>query len=226
MTLLTQNFQLKIVLTPAELFNISEEIKRKFSPMVSVRSMRGAKPVTLTSTELLEISTDISRKFAPVINSLTPKVIVLPVDPHHLYLSWHLGRSETALAMPDTLASKPDAQDIVLRIYPKPDENVTPPPPEPWFDVDIEPSENRRYVRVPKEHKANVYTVVLGERNEEGRLTTVFATSNVAQTPRANDALLTSETGVLSSSVSSLFNSSDQEPIPVISRNASGQGVN
>ncbi len=226
MTSLTQNANANSLLAPAEMLRISEEINRRFSPLVSVKSMRSAKPVTLTSTELLEISADISRKFAPVLNDSTPKVVLLPVDPENLYLAWHLGRSETASTMIGKPESKPGAQDIVLRIFPEPGENNTSPSMKPWFDVNIEPSKNRTHVRVPEEFEATGYTAVLGKRDEDGRLT-VFATSNVAQTPRPIGTLYDPETGEYVSNLTALSASSSRRELePNIIRHGSGQGAN
>lgn len=209
------------MLAPEQIYEISQEISRKYSPMVSAKSFGLAKRIALTSKELFEISEEITRKYAPKLNSDTPKLLLLPIDPQHLYASWNLGDSKvTSVAMDDT-----HKQDIVLRIYPKRDETITVNAVNDWFDVAIKPEQTRQKVLIPKEYKASKYTAAIGKLDLEDHLT-VLATSKAAYPLRAIEA--GHPTGYSGMPANNLFQafSTNQEKLPDSRYNVSSRGIN
>ncbi len=164
----------KLVLAPDEIFEISQEISRKYSPIISTKAFSLAKTISLTPNELFEISEEITRKHSPKLNANTPKVILLPIDPTHVYLSWNLGRSKPIPAI--------KAENLVLRIYPKKIETVNLTDSKDWFDVAINPTQTRLTLHVPKENDANSYRAEIGHVNNE-EIFTPLATSNFVNIP-------------------------------------------
>jgi len=200
-----------------ELFKISQEISRKFSPVVSVKTSDLTRRIALTPKELKEISAEISRKYKPIIRSITSNVVVMPIDPENLYVSWNLGQSEKTSSSVD----KPN--NIVLRVYPKLEEFPSTSPEEAWFDIDLNQTKTRQKVPFPSGQIANSYTAAIGLRDENNQLTTL-ATSNAIHSPSINRAPHTSsEKNTLSSNISK--SSSYRDGLQNINKNASGQNA-
>lgn len=203
-------------LSAKELFGISQEISRKFSPVVAVKASGFAKRITLTSKELFEISEEITRKYPPKITASTSNLVLLPIDPEHLYVSWNVSRAQI------TSASKDGTQDIVLRIYPTPDETAT--TTKTWFDVALDSAKTRQKVLMPKEYHVNNYTVAIGTRDQDDRFT-AFATAKTVHAPRNNITTFPSgDSRMLSTKIPQAF-SSNQERLPNKNNNASGQSI-
>jgi hypothetical protein len=200
-----------------ELFKISQEISRKFSPVVSVKSSDLARKIALTQKELKEISEEISRKYKPIIRSITSNVVVMPIDPESLYVSWNLGQTETT----STSVDKPN--NIVLRVYPKLEEFPSTSTAEAWFDIDLDQTKTRQKVPFPAGQTANSYTAAIGLRDKDNQLTTL-ATSNAIHSPRFNrPPHAPGQKNTLSSNISKA--SSYQDGLQNINKNASGQST-
>jgi hypothetical protein len=215
MTISTSEISASKSISATELFVISQEISRKFSPVVSAKSSDLARRIALTPKELKEISEEISRKYKPIIKTITSKVIVMPIDPQNLYVSWNLGQTETT----STVKDKP--KDIVLRVYPKPEEFPSTPTTEAWFDVDLDQTKKRQKVPVPSGQHGSSYTAAIGLRDEDNQLTT-FATSNAIHSPRGNSPPhITSEKNTLSSNIPQV--SCNQDRLQNINKSGSGQ---
>jgi Domain of unknown function (DUF4912) len=206
------------LLSATELFVISQEISRNFSPVVSVKSLDLARRIALTPKELREISEDISRKYVPTLKSKTSNVVVLPIDPENFYVAWSLGQTETSTTVTD------QPKDLVLRIYPKQETFPGTSTADTWFDVDLDQSKTRQKIPYPNGQQAYAYTVAISLRDENKQITTL-ATSNAIHTPRGNSTLHTAcENKALSPHLSQAF-SYGQERLQNITKNASGQGV-
>jgi hypothetical protein len=219
MTISTSEISTSKSLSAADLFVISQEISRKFSPVASVKSSDLARRMALTPKELKEISEEISRKYKPIIKSITSNVVVMPIDPENLFVSWNLGQTEAT----STLNDKP--KDIVLRVYPKLEEFPSTSTAKAWFDVDLDQTKKRQKVPVPTGQHGSSYTAAIGLRDEDNQLTTL-AISNAIYAPHGNSTLHTSgENKMPFTNISQAF-SSNQERLQNINKSASGQGVN
>ena len=177
MTILLSTISASNVLSAKELFSISQEISKKFAPVVSVKSSVFAKSITLTTKELQEISEEITRKYPPKITYATPKLVLLPIDPEHLFVAWNLSRAQM------TTASKDTSGDIVLRVYPKANESAG--SATRWFDVDLDQAKSRQKVTVPEGHQASEYRAIIGVRDHGSKLIPL-ATSEAIQASHVN----------------------------------------
>lgn len=215
MTISTSGKSASKSISATELLMISQEISRKFSPVVSVKSSELARRIALTPKELRDISEEITRKYVPTLKSKTASVVVLPIDPEHLYVFWNLGQAETTSSLED----KP--KDIVLRVYPKPEEFPSTSKVEAWVDVDLDRKLTRQKVPFPKGQQAYSYTAAMGLRDEDKQFTTL-ATSKGIHTPGGNIAMQTADENKTLSTNTSQF-PYNQDRLHNTIKSASGQ---
>ncbi|MDP2902531.1 MAG: DUF4912 domain-containing protein [Methylovulum sp.] len=204
MTFSRSGYDTQIKLSSEELCEISQEISHKFAPNVSnlppdFTSPPNAVPnshfrqesaksqisstfysshhsgIQLSPQEIFEISQEISHKFAPCASTGSPELVLLPVDPYHLYAYWNLGGLKGAIKSKD----EPDSL-LVLRIYWRPDENTGISNTKIWFDVALDNLQSGQKVRLPIDGTA--YSAVIG-RPFQGNNLTVFAGSNIIHVP-------------------------------------------
>lgn len=182
-----------IEMTGDEMLKISEEISRQFSPdqgalaAVQPGQAAAAQPEAASPSEpryggfsyrdLQAIGRDINQRFAPKAGSAAPEILLLPVDPHHLYAYWDVGRS----LMP-TAAENHAHKPLTLRIYWRPDAGVCSTRSPIWFDVPAEPSSNRTKVRLPIDD--TYYSADLGKLKPDHSLE-ILAHSNLIHVPTA-----------------------------------------
>jgi hypothetical protein len=180
--------------SPDEMLAISREIALEFSP--SKASLAGAKPCPPTGfaaaafptamiaaerketknfgyRELQAISEDIGRRFMPTAANTAPEILLLPVDPHHLYAYWN---SPSQPSAPELQARKP----LTLRIYWRPDTKQELSPLNLHFDAPADNPENRKKIRLPIDD--TYYSAALGRLNPDHSLE-VLAHSNLVHVP-------------------------------------------
>ncbi len=218
MTISTSDVSASKSLSAKELFVISQEISRKFSPVVSVKSSGHARRIALTPKELRDISEEITRKYVPTLKSKTSNVVVLPIDPENLYVSWNLGQAET------TSTVKDESKDVVLRVYPKPEELSGASTTEAWFDVDLDQTKTRQKVSVPLGYHASAYTAAIGLRDQDNQLTTLAASKVIHMSHGHSPQYTTGENKTPSTPVSQA-SSPSQDRLQNTHKNASGQGI-
>jgi len=204
MTFSRSGYDTQIKLSPEELFEISQEISRKFAPNAASLSsdsafLSGAFPsryslrksaksqvnsifhssqhshTRLSPQEMFEISQEISRKFSPDASTGTPELVLLPVDPYHLYAYWNLGENKKLTESKDE-----PANPLILRIYWRPDESADISNTKIWFDIAFNTFQSRQKVRLPIDGTA--YSAVIGKLHPDNGLT-VFADSNIIHVP-------------------------------------------
>ena len=201
MTFSRSRYDTQIKLSPEELFEISQEISRKFAPNASTDPAFppdafpsryaprkfGKKPINsllhaghhsrirLSPQEMFEISQEISRKYAPNMSTATPELVLLPVDPSHLYAYWNLGDDKNITGLKEE-----SANPLILRIYWRPDENAALSNTKIWFDVALDTLQSRQKVRLPIDGTA--YSAVIGRLYPDNSLR-VFADSNLIHVP-------------------------------------------
>jgi len=209
-------------LSPWEILEISQEISRDYSPVASVNPPPLAAGITLSPKEMLEISEEISRNYTLKISIGLPRLVLLPVDPDHLYAYWNPGQDSK------TPSSKDDSHEIVLRIYPQTDENTRTTATKAWFDVVVDNSQTRQKVFVPMEsnastYNASTYSAAIGKRYSDDRLT-AFATSKVVQVPRGSRTSYQCGEGAVLPATMPQVLLSGEEKSHSTNKNASGQG--
>jgi Domain of unknown function (DUF4912) len=207
----------KPMLSPQEILEISQEISRRYSPVATAKLTQPITPeFGLSPTEMLEISEEISRKYALQTFVDSPQLVLLPVDPHHLYAYWSPAQEKITSVLKD------DSHEIVLRIYPQPDENTKTPPIQSWFDVVIDNSQTQQKVPLPAQVNANAYSATIGKRYPDDHLT-AFSTSKVVHVPRGSRASYQCREDVRLSGTLPPAPCSNQEKSYSTNKNVSGQ---
>ena len=177
-----------------EIFAIGEEISQKFSPKppafapyiqpkktsyLNRSSLSGythyAQSIKLSPQELVEISQDISRQFAPDYCAKTPELVLLPVDPYHLYAYWQVADQDL-----DIKANSIPKSNNVMRVYWVPDENRDVSHSKMWFDVNLETEKSAKKIRLPISGTA--YSAVIGQFSSSHDFN-VITQSNVIHVP-------------------------------------------
>ncbi len=171
------------MLKPEELLAISAEISLRYTPLIKVKPAGFSGKVALTSKELLDISHEITRKFLPKLNTGTPKFVLLPVDPGHLYASWNLGAEKK-----DGVQLTNAPQVPTLRIYPLRTEETPESANEDWFAVNLAPGQTRQTIAIPESYKAPSYVADIGFTGPNNQFT-VLATSKVTYNQPHNKAV-------------------------------------
>ncbi|EIC29911.1 hypothetical protein Metal_2158 [Methylomicrobium album BG8] len=177
---------------------ISREIALKFSPHKASLADVGPCPQTGAATAvpsyaaiaderretqnfgyrgLQAISEDIARRFMPTVSTVStaePEILLLPVDPHHLYAYWNSGTGQPPT--PEHQEQKP----LTLRIYWRPDAKQATIPLDLYFDVPADEAAHRKNIRLPIDDTH--YAAALGRMNPDHSLE-VLVHSNLVHVP-------------------------------------------
>jgi hypothetical protein len=172
MTFLYSGYYSKINLSAEEMLEISQEISRNFTPCFSSPMLELAEEIRLSPIELLDIGEEIGRDFAPKPSCNSPELIILPVDPGHLYAYWNLGK-----------LSKPDNHQLTLRIYSEPDEEIAAAETPVWFDVAIDSPVTHQQVSLPSPVDERVFSAAIGHSGVDHSFIEL-AHSNIIHAPR------------------------------------------
>jgi hypothetical protein len=152
MTFLHSEYNSKINLSAKQVLEISLEITRDFTPCFSSPVPELVGYNRLTPRELLDIGEEICRDFAPKASDNIPELMLLPVDPEHVYVYWNLGKI--------TEASVPD-KALTLRIYSQPDAQAADAKITHLFDVALDKSGNSQHVYLPNPDDV-LYSAIIG----------------------------------------------------------------
>ncbi|MEN8261189.1 MAG: DUF4912 domain-containing protein [Pseudomonadota bacterium] len=136
--------------------------------------------IKLLPKEMLEISQEISRDFAPSAKINVPELVLLPVDPYHLYAYWNLGEFKG-----EQVEKVNGEAQLILRVYWRPDDSIKIANTKLWFDVAIQSSQNQCKVLLPVDETH--YSAAIGRRNPDHRFN-AFAHSNLIHVPRGRMA--------------------------------------
>jgi hypothetical protein len=178
MTFLHSGYNSKINLSAEEMLEISQEISRDFTPCFSSCVPELIENIILSPRELLDIGEEIGRNFAPKVSYSVPEVMLLPVDPGHIYAYWNLGENRET-SMPDN-----DCKDqLTLRIYSQLDEASEATEVADWFDVAIDDSMTHHQVSLPCSVAEIAYSAAIGKYCEDEKFIAI-AHSNIIHAPR------------------------------------------
>ncbi len=158
MTFLHSGHNPQMNLSAKELLEISQEISRDFTPCFSSRMPELAEDIRLTPRELLDIGEEIGRDFASQASYNIPQLMLLPVDPEHLYAYWSLEQS-WGISMPDN----DDNEQLTLRIYAQPVQERAVAKTAHWFDVAIDRFKTRQQVTLPNPVEQTAYFAAIGK---------------------------------------------------------------
>ncbi|MGR8934286.1 MAG: DUF4912 domain-containing protein [Gammaproteobacteria bacterium] len=137
--------------------------------------------INLLPEELLEISQDINSEYAPSASDTTPEVVLLPVDPYHLYAYWNLAENKA-----NSVSRSHVESGLTLRIYWHPDDNRAITTTKLWFDVALAGIQQHCTVELPLD--GTRYSAAIGKRNADYSFN-AFVYSNTVHVPRARIAL-------------------------------------
>ncbi|TAN66600.1 MAG: DUF4912 domain-containing protein [Methylobacter sp.] len=194
-----------INLSAQEMLVISQEISRDFTPCFSSQMPELDEKLRLSPRELLDIGEEVGRDFAPKTSYNTPELMLLPVDPGHLYAYWNLGENrDIEIARPD----KGYKDQLTLRIYSQPDAQKADNQAALWFDVAIDSPKTRQQVSLPRSNDETAYSAVIGRSCADDSFI-AFAHSNIIHAPRRR----------------TVWRQDHENSTYCLGKNASGQGI-
>ena len=207
-------YDTQINFSSEELHLISQDISNRFAPSATAHdaavttlrppfcapaplapSKTGKKPphyasrhtkTKLSAAELLAISHSVTDHFAPQMPSAVSELMLLPVDPHHLYAYWNIDKN---LAPPAPQATPDDPW--VLRIYWRPDGSTDLDNSKIWFDIALHDLQSRQKIRLPIDNTA--YSAVIGQLTTDNNLS-AYAESNIVYVPSSQSTSMTDNT--------------------------------
>lgn len=150
------NFQAS--LSRKELFEISGEISKRYAPVKSIKTTELLDDSIPTQQQLLEISQNISRYFAPRISSNSQRLVVLSIDPQHLYVYWSLDENQRY-----RLLQSKFNKDMVLRVYSQSTGQRVPVHAKPLVDTVIDNFHSRKKIFIPAPESPTVYSASIGQ---------------------------------------------------------------
>ncbi len=143
------------------MFEISNEIQSEYAPVKSIETLELVTRNEISKQELLEISENISRYYAPGILSNTKKLVLLAIDPHHLYAYWNLGDNK------DYALSKGIINgEVVLRVYSQTD-GIRDTVKRPLVEIIIKELQSGQKIRLPTYEKSADYSASIGKINSK-----------------------------------------------------------
>jgi hypothetical protein len=164
-------------LSPEEMLEISQEIHHAYAPKISIEQPEPASQHALSPKEMLAISEEIRQDFAPKASNNPQEVVLLPVDPDHIYVYWNLGDDQ-----PNTAQKIEYGNPLTLRIYPESGENADITITKPWFDVAIAGSQAQQRVPIPTWAHETAYRATIGKREPDNSFAPLAA-SNLTHVP-------------------------------------------
>jgi len=177
MTFSHSRYNPQIKLSPEEMLEISQEINREFTPDFCIKKPEPVSQHKLSRKEMFEISEEIRLNFAPRASNNTQELVLLPVDPDHLYAYWNLGDDKL-----NTTPKKDSENQLTLRIYPEANNNTDISKTKSWFDVAIDSTQAQLSVFLSMRAHETAYRATIGNRFPDNSLAP-FAHSNITHVP-------------------------------------------
>ena len=177
MTFSYSGYNPQINLSPEEMLEISQEINREFAPIFSTGIPGPGYQHKLSPKEMFEISEEIRLDFAPRASNNSQELVLLPVDPDHLYAYWNLGDDKL-----NTIPKNDFGNQLTLRIYPEPNKNTDITKTKSWFDVAIDSTQAQQSVFLSMRAHETAYRATIGKRFPDNSLAP-FAYSNITHVP-------------------------------------------
>ncbi len=116
----------------------------------------------LSRQELLEVSQNISRYYAPKVSLSTQKLVLLAIDPKHLYAYWNLVENQ-----PDTLSQNLSNSEWVLRVYKEQQSFPTKIIEKPIAEIQITALQSGQEIRLPVVKKEMIFSATISKVVEE-----------------------------------------------------------
>ncbi len=129
--------------------------------------------IRVSQQELIEISTEISLNYSPKIQLDYSELVLLPVDPFHLYVYWSIDEGHFPTAI--------NNDSLILRVYWHSDISSNEIGKRQWIDFSVNSFQHRKKVLVPYDNA--IYSAAIGKQDVE-RGFSIYAFSNVVHTPQ------------------------------------------
>lgn len=182
------------------------------------------KNTQLSRQDLLEISQNISLYYAPAISS-TDKLVLLPIDPLHLYAYWNINENKESMSTAKT------ERDEVLRIYSQElseDEIQC----KSIVNFPIQSFKSKQIISLPVSLTRKTYFASIGELTEDKEFIPILTSESTGylQEQKAVDELsdesveLDKKWGSVIENILSI--STSQKPSHHVKTNFSGIGMN
>ncbi len=165
------NFQTP--LSRKDMFEISNDISRDYSPVQPVEQRSPSKSTTLSKQDLLEVSQNISLYYGPTITSTVNKLVILPVDPKHIYAYWSLVDKKDF-----TLSKNILHKELVLRVYSErigEEETVN---HKPVVELPVQELQSSQRISLPTSQRARVVSAAIGQNVKKNSFLPVINSSH------------------------------------------------
>ena len=143
-----------ITLSSEELLDISQAINSAFALQRVNETRAPREQDNLSPAEMLAISTEISQDFAPSTSNNAEALVLLPVDPEHLYAYWHVDDSNAIQSA--------DERELTLRLYTDQAPVISAVQPSPWFDFALDSYQAQQQITLPEQTPKGSYHASLG----------------------------------------------------------------
>ncbi|MFW5442751.1 MAG: DUF4912 domain-containing protein [Methylococcaceae bacterium] len=136
------------------MLDISDGISKSFAPVIAAEILEQDEGIQLASQDLLEVSQNISLYFAPSMSSNANKLVVLPIDPQHIYAYWHLNDNPEK-----SMSQRMLNDELTLRVYSQPEQKKQAVHISPLVEIPIHDFDSRHRIRLPEAENATAYSV-------------------------------------------------------------------
>ncbi len=177
MTFSHSRYNPQIKLSPEEMLEISQEINREFEPNFSTAIPSPGYRPKISAKEMFDISEEIRQDFAPRASNNTLGLVLLPVDPNHLYAYWSLGDDKL-----NGIQKYDSTNQLTLRIFPVSIKNKAITNTNSWFDVAIDSTQAQQSVFLSMRAHETAYSATIGKCYPDNSLAP-FANSNITHVP-------------------------------------------
>jgi len=161
-------------ISSTELFKISDEISRKFSPVPADKLDSKTNTPRPSTSELLEVSQKINLYYAPKAVSADKCLTLLSVDPRHIYVYWNLNNDN-----PNALLHTMNSNELVLRVYSQPELNNSPIKPIPLLELPVHDFQHQQKIPVPIASQATLYSASIGKPTAENKFLPVIKSNEL-----------------------------------------------
>lgn len=117
------------------------------------------KPLVLSKQELLEVSQNISLYYAPRVSIDANKLVLLSIDPEHLYAYWRLSDNDRPACVPSSAEN-----EMLLRVYSQ-EKTEAKVKSKLVADFVVKGSQSKQVITLPAPKKTEIYFARLGKLN-------------------------------------------------------------
>ncbi len=151
-----KNFQTQ--LSRKELLEIKDEINKLYAPFVVDNKPEQNHDFKFSAQDLIEISQNISLYYSPKILTNANKLVILPIDPHHLYAYWELDDNQS-----HSISQSMFNNELTLRVYSRIEGNRYLNQSSPLAEIVIDKFHSRQKIRIPVSKKPTTYSASIGK---------------------------------------------------------------